>query len=180
MRRPSMMTAWRTSALAMGLVVIIGGGSATGALQAGKANQNVVSASAGVATTEGYLSRLIRTAQDAPNFGNAIVHHDPRGVTIFGVGYPTPEVKQLLDDAPAGITATWHRCAYTHRDLERETTRLIHTHGGILNQIGPNPYASGLIVGTLNKPLLASYHPGEILGSSYAMRVVRRAPIGGF
>jgi hypothetical protein len=124
-----------------------------------------------------YIYRLIGAAESARNFGSA-VKLGRRSVVIYGVAYPTAPVKRLLDRAPAGVSARWARCAYTLTALERESSRLIESNS-VINSIGPSRNASELTVGTLNKGLLSSYHPGTILDTTFAVKVFKQAPAGG-
>jgi hypothetical protein len=164
--------------MALILVATLGGGAASAAHPASQPSRSTAISSAGPASPDGYVDRLIKTARHSLNYGGAVIQHQPYGVIIYGVAYPTPPVQALLDHVPPGVTAAWHRCAYTFSDLEHETRRLIAKFHYI-NVIGPNASGSGLVVGTLNKPLLSSYHPGQILGSTFGLRVVREGRIHG-
>ena len=118
----------------------------------------------------GYNARLIKTAQKAPNFTGAEVSHG--AITIYGVAYPTQEVKDLLGDAPPGVRAEWRRASYSLDDLSRAADLIGRRHHEV-TAIDIPVNGAGLVVGTLNLRLLNSYHPGDLLDTTIAVKVVR-------
>lgn len=163
------------AAVAAAVVSLIPGaeGAVVGASQAAGAPSASVTADSG----SKFLYRLLAAAQQQPNYGAAI-EGSTRAITIFGVGYPTDRLESLIKAAPAhGVTAKWRRCPYTQEQLTDEAERLVAKHSYI-NRVGPNRNAFALIVGTTNKRLLSSYDPEALLGTSFAVKVVREGPAG--
>ncbi len=147
------------------------------AIPAAGASSSTVAGTSQQASSSTYFYRLLRVAQNQPNYGAAI-QSDRRTLTIFGVGYPTSRLESLIKGAPAhGVTAHWRRCPYTQKALISEAERLIGKYR-FVNQVGPNRDAFALIVGTTNKRLLSSYDPEAFLHTSFAVKVIRQGPIG--
>jgi hypothetical protein len=70
---------------------------------------------------DGYESELIDAASSFANYSGGRLDFDTRSLTVYGVGRAPEPVKEIMDQAPEGLTVQWVEVPYTEQELAQAT-----------------------------------------------------------
>jgi len=83
-----------------------------------------------------YTDKLVGTANGYENYAGSAYDNDRRTLTIYGVGQPTPEVSDVMNDHPDNITPTWVQVPFTAYELQAAAQAVLEHPAVVESSVG--------------------------------------------